>query len=54
MGEPARKLERDGQRPAHRPAQELRLVRPADEREQAEAWVLEAIMACYCTVRRED
>lgn len=54
MGEPARKLEREGQPPARRQAPELRVVRPASEREQAEAWVLEAIMACYCTPRPED
>jgi hypothetical protein len=54
MAEPARKLEPEDHRPPRRPNAGLRLVAPATEHDQAERWVLESIMACYCTPRCED
>jgi len=49
MGEPARKLEAKPQEPPPR-GRRLTVVSSAPEVDEGEAWVLEAIMACYCTV----
>jgi|GEM_PF-5962820 len=50
MGEPARQLEQQDQ-PRPRAGAQLTLVSSASELEEGDAWVLEAIMACYCTLR---
>lgn len=50
MAEPARKLEPEDHRPPRRPNAGLRLVPPIAEEGEAERWVLESIMACYCTL----
>jgi len=54
MGEPARKLEPEDQRTPRRARADLRLVAGRPEIEEAEAWVLDAIIACYCTQCRQD
>ncbi|MDQ7844586.1 MAG: hypothetical protein QN117_08575 [Armatimonadota bacterium] len=48
MGEPARKLEEPPPQPP--PRGRLTVVSSAPEVDEDEVWVLEAIMACYCTV----
>lgn len=54
MGEPARRLDPEDQRSPRRARPDLRLVVSRPEIDEGEAWVLEAIIACYCTQRRQD
>jgi hypothetical protein len=54
MGEPARKLEPEDQGPPRRARADLRLVAGRPEIDEAEAWVIDAIIACYCTQRCQD
>jgi len=48
MGEPAPNLEPEDQQ-RRRLTGKLRLVSSPPEIDEGERWVLEAIMACYCT-----
>ena len=54
MGEPVRKLEPEDQSTPLRGRADLRLVAGRPEIDEGEGWVLDAIIACYCTQCPQD